>query len=65
MTAYLATRSVKLTNMAAAVGYSDVVFVAFTAQTFVFTTKTKGSVVSARIVRGMGRLIRQMVSLLM
>ena len=38
----LATRSVKLTNMAAIIGYSVVYFVAFISQTFVVATKTKG-----------------------
>ena len=47
MTVCVTTRSVKLTNMADAVGYSVLCFVAFKAQTFVFATKTNGNVVSS------------------
>ena len=49
MTVCVATRSLKLTNMADAVGYSVLCFVAFKAQTFVFATKTKGNVVSSGV----------------
>ena len=55
----VATRSVKLTNMADAIGYSVLCFVAFKAQTFkahkfkaqtfVFATKTKGNVASSSV----------------
>ena len=54
MTVCVATRSVKLTNMADAIGYSVLCFVAFKAQTFkaqtfVFSTKTKGNVASSSV----------------
>ena len=49
MTVCVATRSVKLTNMADVIGYSVVCFVAFVVQTFVFATKTKGNVVSSGV----------------
>ena len=70
MTVCLATRSLKLTNMADAVGYSVLCFVAFNAQTFkaqtfkaqtfVFASKTKGNVVSSGVWGG-GALCKMFV----
>ena len=49
MTVCLATRSVKLTNKAGAVGHS-IIFILFPAKIFVSTTKTNSKAVSMRIV---------------
>ena len=50
VTVCLLTRPIRLTNMDPAVRYPVVFFVAFITQTFVFATKPKGNIASARIV---------------